>query len=384
MPRALVIGGGVAGPAAAQLLARDGWDTHVYEAHAEPDPFAGLFLNVATNGLAVLETLGLRDRLLTDGHRAGRMVMWSRTGKELGTVPNGRRASPSAAASSCAAAGCTRCCARGPTRRASRRRTARGWCRSTRTPTACAPRSRTGRSRRATSSSAPTASAPRRGGTSTRAPPSRRTAVWSGSAGSRACPGWSRHPRRSTSCSAPARSSATSCAPTAPPTGSPTSPRPTGTRAVTLDDLRGAALRRPVPRASDPGGDHRRAPPVPDRRPRRGAALEPRAGRRARATRCTPPARAPGRARRSRWRTRPPWLVRCGSRRRSRTAFAAYQAARQPRTDAVVKYARAINAQKRVTKSRLGVAIRDAMMPMFLRKAANDTRNDWLYNHTVG
>ena len=71
-------------------------------------------------------------------------------------------------------------------------------------------------------------------------------------------------------------------------------------------------------------------------------------------------------------------------RRRHRTAFAAYQAARQPRTDAVVTYARAINAQKRVTKSRLGVAIRDAMMPMFLRRAANDTRNDWLYNHTVG
>ena len=49
-----------------------------------------------------------------------------------------------------------------------------------------------------------------------------------------------------------------------------------------------------------------------------------------------------------------------------------------------MKYARAIDAQKRVTKSRLGVAIRDAMMPMFLRRAANDTRNDWLYNHTVG
>ena len=49
-----------------------------------------------------------------------------------------------------------------------------------------------------------------------------------------------------------------------------------------------------------------------------------------------------------------------------------------------MKYARAINAQKRVTKSRLGVAIRDAMMPMFLRRAADDTRNDWLYNHTVG
>ena len=41
MPRALVIGGGVAGPAVAMFLARDGWDIHVYEAHAEPDPYAG-------------------------------------------------------------------------------------------------------------------------------------------------------------------------------------------------------------------------------------------------------------------------------------------------------------------------------------------------------
>ncbi|MET1007435.1 MAG: FAD-dependent monooxygenase, partial [Propionibacteriaceae bacterium] len=64
-------------------------------------------------------------------------------------------------------------------------------------------------------------------------------------------------------------------------------------------------------------------------------------------------------------------------------AFANYQQLRQPRAEKIVKYARAINAQKRVTKSRVGVAIRDAMMPLFLRRAAQDTRNDWLYNHTI-
>ena len=64
-------------------------------------------------------------------------------------------------------------------------------------------------------------------------------------------------------------------------------------------------------------------------------------------------------------------------------AFAEYQRLRQPRAEAVVGYARAINRQKRVTKSRLGIAIRDAMLPMFLRKAADDTRNDWLYNHEI-
>ena len=42
MPTALVIGGGVAGPAVAQLLARDGWDTHVYEAHREPDYYVSV------------------------------------------------------------------------------------------------------------------------------------------------------------------------------------------------------------------------------------------------------------------------------------------------------------------------------------------------------
>src|SRR5215203_3178792 len=89
MPRALVLGAGVAGPAAAMFLLRAGWDVEVFDAVTAPDPFEGLFLNVATNGLAVLDQLGLRDRLVSDGHRAPRMIMRSGTGRELGTVPNG-------------------------------------------------------------------------------------------------------------------------------------------------------------------------------------------------------------------------------------------------------------------------------------------------------
>ena len=65
------------------------------------------------------------------------------------------------------------------------------------------------------------------------------------------------------------------------------------------------------------------------------------------------------------------------------TAFARYQAVRQPRADKVVNYARKINSQKRVSKSRVAVAIRDAMLPLFLRRAANDRSNDWLYNYRV-
>jgi 2-polyprenyl-6-methoxyphenol hydroxylase-like FAD-dependent oxidoreductase len=89
MPKALVVGGGVAGPAVATLLTRDGWEAPVFEARSEPDPFAGLFLNVAANGRRVLATLESEKRLLSDAHPAPRMVMWSGRGKQLGTVPNG-------------------------------------------------------------------------------------------------------------------------------------------------------------------------------------------------------------------------------------------------------------------------------------------------------
>ncbi|MHA7270270.1 FAD-dependent monooxygenase [Arthrobacter sp. HLT1-20] len=60
------------------------------------------------------------------------------------------------------------------------------------------------------------------------------------------------------------------------------------------------------------------------------------------------------------------------------TAFSEYQRLRQARAEAVVGYARAINKQKRVATSRLGIAKRDAMLPLFLRKACADTRRHWL------
>jgi 2-polyprenyl-6-methoxyphenol hydroxylase-like FAD-dependent oxidoreductase len=95
MPRtALIIGGGVAGPATALLLNRLGWQVGIFEAGAEPDEYTGSFLNVATNGLSVLHTVGVRDRLLTDAHRCPHMVMWSGRGKRLGEVPNGPAGDP--------------------------------------------------------------------------------------------------------------------------------------------------------------------------------------------------------------------------------------------------------------------------------------------------
>ena len=92
--RALVVGCGVAGPAVAMFLRRAGWAAAIYEAAPQVDEYPGLFLNVATNGLEVLASLGLRDRVLADAHRCPRMVMWSGRGRRLGQVPNGPAGQP--------------------------------------------------------------------------------------------------------------------------------------------------------------------------------------------------------------------------------------------------------------------------------------------------
>lgn len=92
--KAVVVGCGVGGPAVALYLRRIGWQAQILEAAAGTDPYAGAFLNVATNGLAVLTELGLADRLLSDAHPCPQMVMWSGRGRRLGAVPNGPTGEP--------------------------------------------------------------------------------------------------------------------------------------------------------------------------------------------------------------------------------------------------------------------------------------------------
>ena len=94
MPKALVVGGGVAGPATAALLTARGWEAPVLEARPTPLAYEGLFLNVAINGRRVLRALGLEDRLLSAAHPAPEMVMWGHGGRRLGTVPNGPAGRP--------------------------------------------------------------------------------------------------------------------------------------------------------------------------------------------------------------------------------------------------------------------------------------------------
>lgn len=87
--KALIIGGGIAGPVAALFLKRAGFEPAIYEAQPETTVGEGSFLNLASNGLHVLQQLDLADAVAAEGFRIPHMVMWNGEGKRLGEVRNG-------------------------------------------------------------------------------------------------------------------------------------------------------------------------------------------------------------------------------------------------------------------------------------------------------
>src|SRR5829696_7796782 len=87
--KALIVGGGVAGPVAAMALQRAGMDSVVYEAYAGGADDAGAFLTFASNGLDALRTIDAHHLVLSEGFPTLRMTIQSGTGKHLGDVPNG-------------------------------------------------------------------------------------------------------------------------------------------------------------------------------------------------------------------------------------------------------------------------------------------------------
>jgi 2-polyprenyl-6-methoxyphenol hydroxylase-like FAD-dependent oxidoreductase len=81
---ALVIGGGIAGPAAAMALQKAGIDSVVYEAHPAAAEGVGVFLTLAVNGVGALRTLGADKPAIADGFPTTAITLWSGTGKKLG------------------------------------------------------------------------------------------------------------------------------------------------------------------------------------------------------------------------------------------------------------------------------------------------------------
>ena len=154
--RALVVGGGVAGPATALALHRAGFDVEVLERRAADPGDAGSVLTLAPNGVDALDALGVLDRVRADAVPSRRNAMYGATGRLLGTVTLGRpigRRHPRPDAAPLAAGGGGAPRRRG--RPACGRGTAPACGRSTSRPGRSP--SRTGPSSRPTSSSGPTA-----------------------------------------------------------------------------------------------------------------------------------------------------------------------------------------------------------------------------------
>jgi FAD-dependent urate hydroxylase len=87
--KALIVGGGVAGPVASMALRQAGIDSVVYEAYEGGADDAGAFLTFASNGLDALRTIDAHHLVLSEGFPTPRMTIHSGTGKHLGDVPNG-------------------------------------------------------------------------------------------------------------------------------------------------------------------------------------------------------------------------------------------------------------------------------------------------------
>jgi 2-polyprenyl-6-methoxyphenol hydroxylase-like FAD-dependent oxidoreductase len=87
--KALIAGGGIAGPVTAMALQRAGIDAEVFEAHAPGTGDAGSYLTVATNGLDALRAVGADKPVLAAGFPTPVNVLLSGTGRRLGTVSNG-------------------------------------------------------------------------------------------------------------------------------------------------------------------------------------------------------------------------------------------------------------------------------------------------------
>src|SRR5215216_4795744 len=87
--KALIIGGGVAGPVAAMALQRAGIEAVVYEAHVPSGGEAGSYLTVATNGLDALAAIGADGPVLAAGFPTPTNLLLSATGRRLGAVSNG-------------------------------------------------------------------------------------------------------------------------------------------------------------------------------------------------------------------------------------------------------------------------------------------------------
>jgi 2-polyprenyl-6-methoxyphenol hydroxylase-like FAD-dependent oxidoreductase len=84
-PKALIIGGGIAGPIAAILLKKVGIEAAVFEAWPQSTGIGG-GLQIAPNGMHVLAQAGLVDQMIRRGSICDSIEFFSQSGMRLGSV----------------------------------------------------------------------------------------------------------------------------------------------------------------------------------------------------------------------------------------------------------------------------------------------------------
>lgn len=87
---ALIIGGGIAGPAAAMALQKAGIDAVVYEAHPTCADGVGAFLTLGSNGVDALRVLGADEPALAAGFPTPGITLRNHAGKHLGESSTGQ------------------------------------------------------------------------------------------------------------------------------------------------------------------------------------------------------------------------------------------------------------------------------------------------------
>ena len=87
---ALIIGGGIAGPAAAMALQKAGLDPVIYEARPADAECTGTFLTLGSNGIDALRTLDADQEVLKAGFATPGITLRSGTGKQLGVSRTGQ------------------------------------------------------------------------------------------------------------------------------------------------------------------------------------------------------------------------------------------------------------------------------------------------------
>jgi 2-polyprenyl-6-methoxyphenol hydroxylase-like FAD-dependent oxidoreductase len=84
--KALIIGGGVAGPALALFLQRAGIEATIFEARSAAEEDAGFFLNLGPNGVNVLKVLGIDVQVEADGFPTLGMTFYNGRGRQIAEI----------------------------------------------------------------------------------------------------------------------------------------------------------------------------------------------------------------------------------------------------------------------------------------------------------